>query len=326
MSTTERVSTSSTGLISEAFGDEEGAAGQEHLVRPVPKELVHCWNARHVLPTAASREGDHLFSVAVRWPHSHQLYGPGTAAWCDPQLVGETLRQSGILLAHVGYGLPLGHQLLLQRMTYEVDELALLPVVGGTRLTLRASFHDVVQRGGVLRSASVTVTLHRGGVQVGTGAFDMQCVPPTVYARLRAAARKSDSPSLPVLPAAVPPAAVGRVQARDVMLAPGAPHTWVLRVERDHPVVYDHPLDHVSGMALMEAMCQAARLAVAMPSAAVPAMDATFVGYVEHDEPCLVTVGDAERIDADGFVVPVRVYQRGHEAARCRFSLRGPAA
>ncbi|WP_260845011.1 AfsA-related hotdog domain-containing protein [Streptomyces sp. SLBN-31] len=45
----------------------------------------------------------------------------------------------------------------------------------------------------------------------------------------------------------------------DVVLSPlGQPHRWQLRVDTRHPVLFDHIVDHVPGMLLIEAARQAA--------------------------------------------------------------------
>ncbi|WP_281275492.1 AfsA-related hotdog domain-containing protein [Saccharothrix australiensis] len=42
------------------------------------------------------------------------------------------------------------------------------------------------------------------------------------------------------------------------MLSPvGRSDSWLPRVDRRHPVLFDHPVDHVPGMALQEAGRQA---------------------------------------------------------------------
>lgn len=78
--------------------------------------------------------------------------------------------------------------------------------------------------------------------------------------------------SLPAGGADLAPAAVGRSRAADVLLtrpAAGPAGRWLLRVDQQHPVFFDHPSDHVPGMVLLEALRQAGHATLA-PVAAGP--------------------------------------------------------
>jgi hypothetical protein len=62
----------------------------------------------------------------------------------------------------------------------------------------------------------------------------------------------------------------------------------------DDPYFFDHPLDHVPGMGLLEAMRQAA-LAIRHPEPALPlSIQAAFTHYVELDIPCLIRATTGE--------------------------------
>jgi hypothetical protein len=66
-------------------------------------------------------------------------------------------------------------------------------------------------------------------------------------------------------------------------------NTWQLRVDQSHAVLFDHPVDHVPGMVLMEAARQAALLTVGEPDALPVRCHFTFDKYVELDAPTIVT-------------------------------------
>jgi hypothetical protein len=67
------------------------------------------------------------------------------------------------------------------------------------------------------------------------------------------------------------------------------PDIWALQFDPDHPVLFDHPVDHVPGMVLMEGARQAALLTVRHPEALPLRALFTFTKYIEFDEPCLIT-------------------------------------
>jgi hypothetical protein len=99
--------------------------------------------------------------------------------------------------------------------------------------------------------------------------------------------------ALPV-PPGVPAADVGRALAADVVLAepaPGRTDRRRLRVDTAHPVFFDHPLDHVPGMLLLEAARQAALLQTG-GERAPNAYDAVFHRYAELDEPLWIEAGE----------------------------------
>lgn len=157
---------------------------------------------------------------------------------------------------------------------------------------------------------------------------------PASYARLRGPARRT---APPLLPAPAAPELVGRAQPADVVLGPTlAPDTWLLRADATHPVLFDHELDHVPGMLVLEAARQAAQR-LRHPEPVVPVeLVTSFDRYIELDRPCFVravpeptagpTAGPAA---ADGrLAVRVQLVQDGRPAAECLLltaPLDGPA-
>lgn len=109
------------------------------------------------------------------------------------------------------------------------------------------------------------------------------------------------------------------------MLSSGATgsHRWLLRVDGCHPVFFDHPVDHVPGMLLVEAARQAAVAATGGRGVPIE-MDTEFRKYVEFAEPCWIDadLGPLDRIsgtrtvvviarqrDADVFAAVVRIQE-----------------
>lgn len=138
---------------------------------------------------------------------------------------------------------------------------------------------------------------------MATGGARFTCTSPAVYRRLRDGRLSTPAPTAPSTTAAtaatpLPPATVGRTSGFDVVLASSeTPQRWQLRVDTSHPILFDHPDDHIPGMVLLEAARQAA-VAMSPPGRTlIPAsMDSTFHRYVEFDSPCWI---EAEQL-ADG--------------------------
>ncbi|MER5431444.1 ScbA/BarX family gamma-butyrolactone biosynthesis protein [Streptomyces sp. NPDC002588] len=273
------------------------------LTATVPRQLVHRAAVAETLLTAWRRIGDDRFSVSAQWPRGHGLHvSPDRSAY-DPLLVVETVRQAGTLIAHTEYDVPLDHQFVMQE--FQVSTVGGQLVVGPlpAEPVLDVVFTDVQYRGRRPVSARYTTEVLRDGDRAATADVSFTCVGPPVYHRLRGG-RTPDSVTPVPLPPALAPAAVDRALSTDVVLAPsGETDRWQLRVDTAHPVFFDHPLDHVPGMLLLEAARQVAWLL--RPDGQTPvAYRAVFHRYAELDEP--VWIGTKGGLDTDVQVVAVQ--------------------
>ena len=216
----------------------------------------------------------------------------------DPLLVAETVRQCGALLTHAEYEVPLGQAFVLQelRVTTRPEHLAVGAVPAEPVLDIAVT--EVRRRGGRPTAIRYDADVRVGGERVGTGHVAVSWTSESVYRRLRGG-RTPDTVSAVPLPPGLPPAAVGRALPADVVLAPtDRPDRWQLRVDTAHPVFFDHPLDHVPGMLLLEAARQAAwaRTAGARPPAS---FRAAFNRYAELDEPLWIEATDGAGADVE---------------------------
>ncbi|NYI04074.1 hypothetical protein FHU37_001017 [Allostreptomyces psammosilenae] len=276
------------------------------LTTTVPREYVHRAAVAEVLLTDWETDGPDRFTVTAQWPRGHALYTP-IAGHQDPLLLAETIRQSGALLAHAEYGVPLGHQFLMHRLAYSALPEALAVRPAPSEITLRVSCHDVTRRGGQLSGMRYQATVSCGEEPIAAGEAEFSCVSPAVYRRLRGPRPYgTDTP----LAHPVDPASVRRGCPRDVVLAATrSRHRWLLRVDTTHPLLFDHPVDHVPGMLLLEAARQAAQ-SVTGPTPVLPtALESTFARYAEHDAPCWIEA--TPQAPEPSGRIPVRV--TGHQ-------------
>jgi hypothetical protein len=232
----------------------------QSMTATVPRQLVHRAAVAETLLTGWSRIAADRFSVSAQWPRAHGLHvSPDRSAY-DPLLVVETVRQSGTLIAHTEYEVPLDHHFVLQE--FQVDTFPRHLAVGAVpaELTVEVTFVDVQYRGRRPVGAVYTAEVLRGGELVATARrVAFTCTSEPVYRRLRGGRTAAAVTPLP-LPPALPPATVGRALPEDVVLAPATGRNlWQLRIDTAHPVFFDHPLDHVPGMLLLEAARQAVR-------------------------------------------------------------------
>ncbi|WP_416978269.1 ScbA/BarX family gamma-butyrolactone biosynthesis protein [Streptomyces sp. T028] len=254
------------------------------MTATVPRQLVHRAALSETLLTGWRRTGDDRFSVSAQWPRAHGLHvSPDWSAY-DPLLVVETVRQAGTLITHAEYDVPLDHQFVMQefQVATVAGRLAVGPLPAEPEVEL--VFTEVQYRGRRPAGARYTALVRREGEPVATADVAFTVVGGPVYRRLRGG-RTPESVTAAPPPDGLAPADVNRALPTDVVLAPAdGTDRWQLRVDTAHPVFFDHPLDHVPGMLLLEAARQAARLLRADDQSPV-AYHAHFQRYAELDEP-----------------------------------------
>jgi hypothetical protein len=304
-------------------------APRPELTTTVPRQYVHRASVSEVLLTGwesaggPTADGSESFVVRAQWPRGHSLFSQ-VAGYQDPMLLIESVRQIGSLLSHAEFGAPFGHQFLMWDMSFATTEEMLVAGPAPTEVELHTVCSDVVRRGKALSSMRYDVTAVVDGVALATGRAGFSCTSPAVHRRLRGD-RPTSTAHVPGRP--IDPALVGRIGAGHVVLAEdgtraSGDHRWELRVDTTHPIFFDHPVDHVPGMVLLEAARQAAHASTGMPDALVVALDSTFTRYVELDAPCLIRARPG-RPDASGRVrVTVEGVQQGQAVYSAELVLR----
>jgi hypothetical protein len=277
------------------------------------RALVHRRAVMEVFVTDAVRLGDDTFAVAVQAPRAHGYYNDHTQrpALLDPLFLLEAARQAVTVVAHRWLGVSYDTSFLISDWTTEFADPSALRARGDApdELVIEVAARDLRRRGTRLLAATLGCVFTLGGRPVGTSAVVAGYLSRDGYLAHREKSRGSVPPRSSDLPPARPgatadPALVGRERAGNVVLTdvehPGGALALraVLDVPVGHPALYDHPLDHVPAMALLEAARQAAVLAAPLPAERSWARTfaATFRRFVELDSPVTVTVartGDA---------------------------------
>jgi hypothetical protein len=257
----------------------------------VPRQLVHRRAVAEVLLTDWRQIGVNAFICAAQWSRSHSFYRVRNGRH-DPLLFAETIRQVGLLLCHQTFQIPTTHRFVMRRMIYNADLDGLMAGVTPAEIVLAVGVQEARRSTRLARGVRVNVEFIRDEVVIGQGSGLVFCLEPRLYHRLRSpqcrqvASRESQ-------PVPLPPAEVGLFEPDDVVLGHRfRPGKWPLRVLTEHPVLFDHLLDHVPGMLSLEAMRQAGRAALGWPNAQLTACDITFSRFVDiNDTPSIgVTV------------------------------------
>ncbi|MCX4545914.1 ScbA/BarX family gamma-butyrolactone biosynthesis protein [Streptomyces sp. NBC_01565] len=304
-------------------------AADSPLTTTVPRQYVHRAAVSEVLltgwgpdPLGAETDQSDSYVVRAQWPRGHSLFTP-VGGYQDPLLLIESVRQSGSLLAHSEYGVPFGHQFLMWDMSFIAAPEALLVSPVPTEVELRIACRDIVRRGRTIASMRYEVSVWRDGAPLATASAGYSCTSPAVHRRLRGE-RPTTTDRTP--PPAIDAARVGRAATPGhVVLAPadgGRARLWELRVDTAHPIFFDHPVDHVPGMVLLESARQAAHAATRLPDALVLGMASTFERYAELDAPCWIEADVAHPDAAGDIAVAVRGTQQDRQVFTADLVLR----
>lgn len=270
------------------------------LTTTVPKEFVHRAGVAEVLLTDWARVAEDHFAVAAQWPRGHSFFAAVDGCH-DPLMAAETIRQTGLLLAHAEFGVPLDQHLLVENLDVSVrpEHIRVAPTPASLEVDVTCS--RVTRSRGALSGYRISAKIHREGHLAATGGGSFKCVTPAVHQRLRAGRQQTAGRSpRPALPAPESPHNVGRLSPADVVLSPGGEDgRWRLRVDTRHPVLFDQPVDHVPGTVLLEAARQAAHATLGRATLALT-LTGEFLRYVELDTPTTIEAHRAAPPRPDG--------------------------
>ncbi|MFI7504686.1 ScbA/BarX family gamma-butyrolactone biosynthesis protein [Streptomyces sp. NPDC049687] len=275
-------------------------------------EYTHLRHAAAILIRACRPAGPDAFTLTARWP-AH--VGPGPY---DPRLMAQTIRQSGLLVAHAEYGVPTGHQTLLNSLNITAEP--------GFHAGEAADFEvdvAVTRTGRRAASLAMEFRIRRDGATVCLADAEFGWVSPAAYRRVRGR-HSTVGWGEWSLPEPVAPELVDRAADDDVLLgacADSARHRWQLRNDVSNTVLFDHPVDHVPGLVLLEAAQQAACAAAGPAPVELTDIAINYARYVEFDEPCSIEARRLTTLLPNWYAVAVTGRQGGEVAFEAR--LRG---
>ncbi|MCU1529921.1 MAG: hypothetical protein JWP75_3684 [Frondihabitans sp.] len=261
--------------------------------RLVPGRLVHRRNLNDVLVTDSQPAGGDLFRCGVHWPLNHILFGRGSGI--DAALVAETVRQVTTHVVHTHYGVPLDTQFLMSRLQITIDAAANERAVASD-LVVTLAMNDVRRNKTTLTSFVSRIDIHDRHGFVASGAGFARLVNAEAYRRSRTVAEPSRATARPPAVSKVRARQVGVVDDHLVLIAP-TPSSMTFRLDPDPSVsaYFDHELDHVPGMAILESGRQAIRYVTRRPDADFLEADLRFAQLIELDTPSYIDV----RADGD---------------------------
>ena len=227
------------GLVSPA--DAAALAGLLTTWRTVDRRRVHKAALAEVLITDLRPLGDDLVALAAQWPRCHPLVQPRLDQDPDPLLFVETLRQGGIYLSHEHLGVPLGHHFVFESISADYLGPGPRPGSDPDDVVVLVVRIDARYRGTAVTGARLAIEAWSGPVRIATACAAYRCLPPDVYARLRRPA--AVVPTIPTPRASIESAGT----------------STILAVDSRHPTFFDHAVDHLPGMLLIDGALRAAR-------------------------------------------------------------------
>lgn len=232
----------------------------------VPRHHVHRAAICEVFLTDILCDSYPSFSVGLQLPRVHSFYSDHDLdrRLYDPMLLLEAFRQASILISHRHVDAPMDSKFVFNSGSLHVASVDALTM--GDRPTdgvIDAVIVADKRRGADVVGITLEMTMTLAGTFAATMDMTIQWMPPTAWTKLRARGREV----LPLDPPRPYPTQ-HRVAAREV--ARSSPANVVVAsfdvgddsvatrivVDQGHPGLFDHPLDHVPGAAIFEAMRQ----------------------------------------------------------------------
>lgn len=235
----------------------------------LPASLVHKRAVEQVFLTDwMEGPGDDICTLAAQLPLAHAHFSDGAAPFHDIVLIAEVVRQGGLVIASEILDVPADRQFLLRQLRVTLDPLEANRRGPDTQTMMIAqdpSSQIKVRRDGSVSGGAMRARLSVAGEPSGVCEVVGMWVPDSMYEGFRGddGNGNGDGPPATEHAGEEREALTGKSLGSSVLtpLAPdGAARRYAssVIVDRDDPTFFDHPLDHVPGLLLMEALQQAA--------------------------------------------------------------------
>lgn len=303
----------------------------------VERTLVHRAAVCEVFLTDSASLGGGRFALAAQLPRTHAYFSDHLAAapTYDPLLLLEVCRQASILVAHRYLGVAADQKFVFGTGEFAVTDRGALRI--GARPAQVVLVVEVIaekRRGDELVGVTYDMELWNGDARVFTETMAIQWMPGGAWERIRARGREAlgvEGLDHPLVASGLEPGSVGRAHAQNVVLGdlvhvPGGIEASV-RIDRDHPALFDHELDHVPGMLIFEALRQTAIVAAHEQLGFSPArliLDRATVRFTRFGEFEIGTRARAEVLaarDGGGAEVRLAITQDGIPIAEAEASI-----
>jgi hypothetical protein len=320
------------------------SAAEINFDSTISRRLVHRNFIDHVLVTDVVRIQDDQFLCGARLPQSHPYFNEtsGGGGCSSILLAAETMRQACIALSHKFLEISPSCSYILQRAWCLLEKLGprtVTPEVGNLILDIHL-VNRSYRRTGELIGLVAHSTTYCAGQRSVDARGEWIFLPKKMYERLRRPNGDSNGNANGSRPIPIAPDQVGRRGLDNIVITavtqtePDVLEANVV-VDPNHPYFFEHKLDHVSGMLLLEACNQlgiaaAARLCGLPPNEVVfKCLDAEFHEFAALDLPITLEArvqrSAAEPFGACALTLDIRVTQCQHALAVLRIGMTAAA-
>jgi hypothetical protein len=268
-------------------------SSQLSFSQPVARELVHKHAISEVFPTDLVTLSPHNFLAAVTWPRRHAFFGCLTEE-VDIHLVTETARQLMVLTSHSFYDIPLGTPFIGTKMAITLRTHRATPEHHHTKQLTEVKAHIHVSdirynSHGIIRRHTTTTRFECDIQTFAYISITTLFIDPDIYFRLRDHKLQSDVTATQERSDLVPPEAVGFTHPSDVVLKNSSqPNQFLLAPDFHNPYLFDHPVDHIPAMTLLEACRQLIRATTKNPQALIDNATIKFIQPIELDHETII--------------------------------------
>lgn len=288
----------------------------------IPRELVHRSSISEVFITDIRASKKDSFALAYQWPRGHSFYRDSRAS-IDSAMLVESIRQATIALAHSSYGVPYDQSFLMTAMHADVVQTEPLTETGPLEAYAECQIIDMTRRpNGEPRSFATQMRFYRDGTLVGSGRGEAQLVNKSTYLRLRKHAPVTEIHST------VPRLQTSEIghdwHSNSILASTNVANEWTLELDTSHPVFFDHLVDHVPGVVLLEAIRQGVRVFTRAPTGDAVSIQAKFHQIVDLDRTATVMVKNSnDEGPRSPNVYTGLIIQNGTVAAECNLTFNG---
>lgn len=235
----------------------------------VSKELVHRAAVSEVFLTDIKQVTKDQFYTGAHLPRTHFYYNDDPSrTHYENTLLLEVCRQSTIIVSHNYYDAPLDAKFIFNEAKFHiVDNEALLINDTPSYALTEIDVISTEERNGRVNGLTFEMRIYIDGKLAATKLMDITWLSKAIWAKMRSKALKlaekyseitftKDSNLLELTHI------VGRTNPENVVLHSvenqNGKYVSAIHVNKAHPAMFDHPLDHVPGMLLIEAFRQMA--------------------------------------------------------------------
>lgn len=237
----------------------------------VSKELVHRAAVSEVFLTDVNKLGYDRFITGAHLPRTHSYYNdiPSEEKYYDNILLLEVCRQSSIIITHNYYDVPLSAKFIFNEAKFTINNFNALRIKEtSSNLLTEVNVISEDKRNDKLIGLTFEMKVYIDGLLCATKLMDITWLEAALWKKIRRKPIKDAEEMYSNNSGAINPSLeleegklVGRGSFSNVVIykpekAEEDKTRFKIFVNEYHPAIFDHPLDHIPGMLIIESFRQ----------------------------------------------------------------------